>query len=99
MHKSTFFFDAVILLKGMKSWLQKDMTLKKLEFLPKKEQVVCHKQLYKQFFLKHLNCSYVKEFHEIYLTWYSYIGLKVSRGLFHLKLLRLLMKKKVISNL
>ena len=51
LHKSTFFFDSVILLKSMKSRLQKYKKSKKLESLPKKEKV-CHKQLSLNF----LNC-------------------------------------------
>ncbi len=69
MHKSTFFFDFGNLLNSMKSWLQKYKISKKLEPISKKE-LVYHKQLLQ----KYLNCSCVKESHEINMTWYSYIG-------------------------
>ncbi len=96
-YTSTFFFGYALLLKSIKSWLQKYKISKKLESLPKKEMFRLQR-LYKQFFQKHLNCLYVKEFHEINMTWYSYIGIKTWRVLFHLQLLRLLMIRKVISN-
>ena len=100
IHKSTFFFVSVILLKGMKSSLQKYKTSKKLESLPKKELVVCRKQWLLQLLnYLYLNCLYMKEFHDIKMIRYSYIGLKILRGQFHLKLLKLLVIKKVISNL
>ncbi len=79
----------------MKSWLQRYKTSKKVESLPKKELVVCHKQLLQ----KYVNCLLVKESHEIDMTWYLYIGLKALRVLLRLKLLRLSVIKKVISNL
>jgi hypothetical protein len=79
----------------MKSWLQQYKIPKKVESLPKKELVVCHKQLLQ----KYVNCLLVKESHEIDKTWYLYIELKVSRVLLRLQLLRLSVIKKVISNL
>ena len=94
IHKSIFFFVLCNLLDNTKSLLQKCKIYKKLESITKKEKMV-HKL---QLLLKCLVHLDVLMFEAIYQH-NNYIGLKVIKGKFHLKLLRLLVIKKVISNL
>jgi len=94
IHKSIFFFVLCNLLDNTKSLLQKCKIYKKLGSISKKGKMV-HKL---QLLLKYLVYLDVLMFEAIYQH-NNYIGLKVLKRKFHLKLLRLLVIKKVISNL
>lgn len=93
----------------MKSWLQQHRIHKKLEPTPKKKkEEVWRRLLYTNFvnslyyyYMKVPVCIFPKESCSLKESYQnnSYIDLKILRGYFHVKLLRILVIKKVIFNL